>query len=266
MPTCERKILKKVDSIYEEAALADEALEFLHETTDAQLQIATAEARGHLRKDKGKEIKAGRNMGAQAREFAEKGLGSPEKLRELYRDIINNPREPIRLFDELTESFRYVNLKTAIQFMLHSLGADMKAKGPSIPRGELKRLFDETRSMQGILGVFRFFQSRMRLIQREFASYDLLLPSRIDFEILSRIFIKLLAERFLSPEKIMQTGKLMGTSEETAAQMIIYSQMRDATKQVAPKYFRNQRHKDEIFKAFVDTIDHLEDKMEEEEE
>ena len=150
--------------------------------------------------------------------------------------------------------------------MLHSLGADMKAKGPSIPRGELKRLFDETRSMQGILGVFRFFQSRMRLIQREFASYDLLLPSRIDFEILSRIFNKLLAERFLSPEKIMQTGKLMGTSEETAAQMIIYSQMRDAIKQVAPKYFRNQRHKDEIFKAFVDTIDHLEDKMEEEEE
>ena len=200
-------ILKKVDSIYKEAALADEALEFLHETTDAQLQIATAEARGHLRKDKGKEIKAGRNMGAQAREFAEKGLGSPEKLRELYRDIINNPREPIRLFDELTESFRYVNLKTAIQFMLHSLGADMKAKGPSIPRGELKRLFDETRSMQGILGVFRFFQSRMRLIQREFASYDLLLPSRIDFEILSRIFIKLLAERFLSPEKKLKILK-----------------------------------------------------------
>lgn len=260
------EILKKVDNVYKEAALADEALEFLHETTDAQLQMATAEAMEKLRKDKGKEIRAGRNMGAQAREFAEKGLGSPEKLRELYRDIITNQREPIKLFDELTEKFRYASLKMAIRFMLHSLGSDLKAKGPSIPRGELKRLFDETRSMQGILGVFRFFQSRMRLLQREFISYDLMLPSRIDFELLARIFIKLLAERFLSPDKILQTGRIMGISEEAAAQMIIFSQMRDAIKQVAPKYFRNARHRDEISKAFIDTIDALEDRMEEEEE
>lgn len=260
------EILEKVESVYKEAALADEALDFLSETSEAALQAATLEAKEKLRKDKGKEVRAGRNMGAQAREFAEKGLGSPESLRELYRDIINNPREPIKLFDELTDKFRYVNLKMAIQFMLHSLGTDMKAKGPSIPRGELKRLFDETRSMQGILGVFRFFQSRMRLIQREFASYELMLPPRLDFEIIARIFIKLLAERFLSPEKVLQTGRLMGISEEAAAQMIIFSQMRDAIKQIAPKYFRNPRHRDEIFKAFIDTIERLEDQMEEEEE
>ena len=259
-------ILKKVESVYADAALADEALDFLAETTDAQLLAATQEAKEKLNKDRGKEIRAGRNMGAQAREFAQQGLGSPTSLRDLYRDITLNPRDPLKLFDELTEKFRYPKLKSAITFMLHSLGSDLKSKGPSIQRGELKRLIDETRSMQGIMGIFRFFQSRMRLIQREFASYQLTMPSRLDFEILARVFSKIIAERFMNPEKILQTAKLMGISEEIAAQIIIYSQMRDALKQIAPKYFRDPRHRDELIKAFIDTIDKLEDQLEEEEE
>ncbi len=260
------EILQKVSTIYPDAALADEALDFLIETSDAALQLATAEAKDKLNKDKGREIRAGRNMGAQAREFAQEGLGSPTSLRDLYRDITLNPREPLKLFDELTEKFRYPKLKSAITFMLHSLGADLKSKGPSIQRAELKRLVDEARSMQGILGVFRFFQSRTRLVQREFTSYNLMMPSRLDFELLARVFVKLLAERFINPEKITQTAKLMGIAEEIAAQIIIYSQMRDALKQIAPKYFRDPRHRDELLKAFLDTLDKLEDQLEEEEE
>jgi len=76
-----------------------EALEFLLETTtDAQLLAATQEAKDKLNRDRSKEIRAGRNMGAQAREFAQQGLGSPTSLRDLYRDITLNPREPLKLF------------------------------------------------------------------------------------------------------------------------------------------------------------------------
>jgi type III secretion protein W len=260
------EVLEKVQAVYQDAALADEALDFLMETTDGQLLAATAEAKEKFNKDRGKEIRAGRNMGAQAREFAKQGLGSPTSLRDLYRDITQNPRDPLKLFDELTEKFRYPKLKSAITFMLHSLGSDLKSKGPSIQRGELKRLLDETRSMQGILGIFRFFQSRMRLIQREFNSYDLMIPSKLDFELISRIFSKILAERFMNPEKLRQTAKAMGIAEEIAAQIVIYSQMRDALKQIAPKYFRDPRHRDELLKTFIDTIDQLEDELEEEEE
>lgn len=260
------EVLAKVEAVYKDAALADEALEFLYEVTDAQLQLATMEAKEKLRKDKGKEIQAGRNMGAQAREFSKEGLGSPSSLRDLYRDITQNPRPPLKLFDELAEKFRYPTLKQAIRFMLHSLGSDLRSKGPSIARGELKRLIDETRSMQGILGVFRFFQSRMKLIQREFGSYQLLLPSKLTFEILARIFIKLLQERFLSPDKIIQTAKYLGISQEIAAQMVIFSQMRDAIRQVTPRYFKDPRQREEILKAFIDAIEKLEDEMEEEEE
>ena len=205
-------------------------------------------------------------MGAQAREFAQQDLGSPTSLRDLYRDIILNQREPLKLFDELTERFRYPKLKTAITFMLHSLGSDLKSKGPSIPRGELKRLVDETRSMQGILGVFRFFQSRMKLIQRGFTSYGLMVPTRLDFESIARVFVKILAERFMNPEKILQVAKILGLAEEPAAQIVIFNQMLDALKQIAPKYFRDLRHRDELLKVFIDAIEKLEDQLEEEEE
>jgi len=259
-------ILEKILAMYSDPALADEALDFLIETTDPDTQELLRQAKKDLNDTRSGEIKAGRNMGAQAREFAAEGLGSPTSLRDLYRDVTLNPREPLKLFDELTEKFRYPKLKSAINFMLHSLGSDLKSKGPSIDRGELKRLLDETRSLQGILGIFRFFQSRMKLILREFMSYNLTLPPRLDFEAMARIFVKILAERYINPEKIFQMAKLLGISEETAAQLIIYTQMRDALKQIAPRYFRNPQHRDELMKTFIDTLDKLEDQLEEEEE
>ncbi len=260
------EVLEKVLSFYPDASLADEALDFLIETADPEVLQALQQAKEKLHSTRGREIAAGRNMGVMAREFAKEGLGSPTSLRDMYRDITGTQREPLRLFEELTEKFPFAKLKPAIHFLLHSLGSDLKSKGPSIPRGELKRLIDETRSLQGILGVFRFFQSRMRLIQRQFTSYSLMFPTRITFEILAKLFIKLLAERYMNPERIMQTARILGISEETAAQIIIYTQMRDAIKQIAPKYYRSLQHRDELTKSFIDALDTLEDKLEEEEE
>ena len=42
--------------------------------------------------------------------------------------------------------------------------------------------------------------------------------------------------------------------------------MRDAIKQVSPRYFRNQQHHDELWKAFIDLLETLDDKLEEEED
>jgi type III secretion protein W len=260
------EVLEKVLSMYPEAALADEALDFLIETADPAVLPIVQLAKERLNATRGREIAAGRNMGAQAREFSKEGLGSATSLRSMYRDITGTPREPIKLFEELADKFPYPKLKPAITFLLHSLGSDLKSKGPSIPRPELIRLINETRSLQGILGVFRFFQSRMRLIERQFTSYSLVFPPRLTFEILAKLFIKLLAERYMNPDRIFQTARILGISEETAAQIVIYTQMRDAIKQIAPRYYRSMQHRDELTKAFIDALEKLEDQLEEEEE
>ena len=260
------EILEKLNSIYPDPALADEALDFLLETTDPDLLDQLKETKEKLNTVYGREVKAGRNMGAQAREFAKEGLGSPTSLRDLYRDITGTMRDALKLFSELSEKFPFDKMKSVITFLLHSLGNDLKAKGPSIPRGELKKLVDDIRSLQGILGVFRFFQSRMQLILRQFATHALLFPERIDYEVLAKAFIRLLQERYMSPEKIRQTAQQLGISEEILAQIIIYNQMRDAIRQIAPRYYRNQQHKEELNKSFIDLLDKLEDELEEEEE
>jgi type III secretion protein W len=256
--------LGKVLSVYPDPSLADQALDFLIETADPQTITILKVAKENLNKTFERQVKAGRNIGAQARAFSEAGLGAPTTLRDLYREITGSPREPLVLFNQLTEKFRYDKLRAVIHFLLHSLGSDLKSKGPSMPRIELKRLIDETRSLQGILGVFRFFLSRMALMHKLFSSFDLAFPGRLDFEVLSKVFIKLLAERYVNPEKILQTAKFLGIEEEVAAQIIVYTQMKDAIRQVAPKYFRDPRHREELIKSYIDTLETLEDKMEEE--
>ena len=258
------EILNKVLKVYTDHSLADEALDYLIATTESTVKTTVQAAKDLLNRTFGREVLSGRNMGVQAREFSKEGLGSPTSLRDLYREITGNPREPLQLFVELTDKFRYDKMKTVITFLLHAFGADLKAKGASIPRAELKRLLDETRSLQGILSIFRFFQSRMRLIIREFASYNLLYPQRLSFETLAKIFVKILAERFVNSEKILQFARLLGLSEEAAAQIIIFTQYRDALRQIAPRYYRNQQHQAELLKGFIEAIETLEDELEEE--
>lgn len=260
------EIIQKILETYPDPALADEALDFLIETADARMANLVREAKEQFNARYGTEVKSGRNMGAQSREFSEKGLGSPTTLREMYKDITQTPRDPLKLFDELSNRFSYEKLKTVIRFLLHSLGADLRAKGPSIPRPELKRLIDETRSLQGILGIYRFFQSRISLITRQFVSYDIIKPTRLDFELLAKQFVKFLNERFMTPDKILQSARLLGIAHETIAQLIIFTQMRDAIKQISPRYYRTPQQRDELLQAFIKALEMIEDLLEEEEE
>jgi type III secretion protein W len=255
------EIIAKVFRIYPDHALADDALDFLEKTTELK---AVKVARDRFAEEFKTAITAGKNISVEARKFSKEGLGSPTGLRDLYRDILINPREPIKLFEELTDQFRYEKLKTAINFLLHALGADLKAERASIDRVVLSRLLEETRSLQGILGVFRFFQSSMGLIQKRFASYNLVYPSRITFELLGRVFIKILAERYMNGDKVIQVFQPLGLAEEAAAKYIICTQFGRALGQVAPKYYRSKQHKDELHKSIFDAIDKIEEEMEEE--
>lgn len=258
------EIINKAFRIYSDHALADDALDFLNETTDGELNDTIKLAKDKFNQEFKREITAGRNITTQAKEFSKEGLGSPTALRDLYRDVILNQREPLKLFEEFTEKFSYDKLKIVITFLLHSLGADLNAKGPSIPHGELKRLVDETRSLQAILGVFKFFQSRMNLIHSQFVYYNLAFPPRLTFEALGRLFARILAERYMNSEKIIQVLQVLGLSKEAAAQLIICTQFRDALKQIAPRYYRTPQHRDELFKTIIDTIEEIEDEMDEE--
>lgn len=260
------EILRKVREFYADPVLADDALDFLSQTAEKTLKETIRKSKEELNRLFDREIKAGRNMSLQAREFASQGLGTPNTLRDLYRDITGNPRDANALFEELSAKYPFEKMKSVIDFMLHSLGADLKAKGPSISRAELARLFTETRNMQAILGVFRFFKSRMRLIMSSFERQGLLFPGRITFDILAKLFMRLLQERYPSADKAMQILKQLGMSEELAAKIILLVQYRDAMRQVAPKLFRDERHRQDLLMACIEALEELDEQQEKEEE
>jgi len=259
-------VLRKIREVYSDPALADEALDFLLETADADTRTTILQAKEELNKLYGQDIKAGKNMGIQARAFSAQGLGSPTGLRDLYREITRTPRDAHTLFQQLSSTFPYEKMKTVIDFLLHSLGAEMKAKGPSISRAELTSLFNETRNMQAILAVFRFFKSRMRMMTAAFDRQGMTMPTRMTFDFLAKIFMKFIQERYPSVDKALLLAQQLGLAEEVEAQIILYLQFRDAIRQVAPKLFRDERHRQDMLMCFIQTLEELDDKLEEEEE
>ncbi len=261
-------ILEKVRNTYPDQYLSDDALDFLIQTTKPgtkhyDLLVKTREQFNEVY---AREIKAGKNIAEEARLFSKEGLGTPTGLRDLYRNIVGNPREPLQLFNELMKAFDFVKLKQVIDFILHSLGADMKSKGPSISVAELQALFSSARTMQSIWGVFIYFQSRMSLIQGAFQRGELELPSRLTFQLLADQFMKLIAERYPSTDKILKLAPLLGISEEYLAQVIIFTQYRDAMRQVSPRLFKSDKHRQDFLKTLLDALSELEDLIDDEEE
>lgn len=261
-------IISKLLDAYPDQFLADEALDFMLEVTNpnSKLGLSLRRAKELLFEKYNREITAGRNINSEAQEFSKQGLGNATGLRDLYREITGNPRSALNLFEELNSLFTFEKLKVAIKFILHSLGTDLKAKGPSISRAELQRLFSEARSMQAILGVYRFFNLRMGMIEKLFAKEDLAVPKRLSFELLAKQFMKLLGERYPSPDKVLKLAVLLGISEELAAQVIIFTQYRDAIRNVSPRLFNTNKHRQDLLTTLIETISELDDLLEEDED
>lgn len=257
------EILKKLMDFYPDISLRDEALEYLLETSDGELARKLGEIKEELNSEFGREITAGRNIHIQAREAAEKNLGTPTSMRDMYRDITGNPRDATTLFEELSQKYGYKELKKVVEFLLHSMGADMNSKGPSIDRAELQRLFSEVRNMQAILGVYRFFSSRMKLIQYLFQESQMESPPELTFEALAKAFMSLAQERYPSPDKVLQKSANLGLKFNIAGKIITFSQFRDAIREVAlAKIYRTVQHRDDLYLAILEALEDLEDELE----
>lgn len=256
------EILRKLMEFYPDVSLADEALEFLLETTDGELARKIMEVKEELNQSRGREITAGRNIHIQAREASEKGLGTPTSMRDMYRDITANPRDATTLFEELSKKYAFKDLKKVTDFLLHSLGADMKSKGPSIEPGELHRLFTETRTLQAILGVYRFFRGRMNLMKTLFENSNIPMPEDLNFEKMAKEFMGLCAERYPSSDKVMQRAARLGLDKWIQAKIIALSQFRDGVREVAmAKIYKSLQHRDDLYLAILEALEDLEDEL-----
>lgn len=257
-------VLTLLEQFYPDPTTADDVLRFLLETTVGDLKKIVEEAREEHLARHSREIKAGQNIAAEVAKYTGEGLGAPKSLRDMYRDITGNPREPLSLFQELSDRFQYKELRKVLAFLFHSLGADLKSQGPSIPPGLLSRLLAEVRSLQAILGVYQFFRNRMKLINYLFKRDGIEVPKSLTFEMLSKQFVSLLQERYPTQDKVLQTASKLGIEKWLLAKIIVFSQLRDAIREVAlNQMYRSLQHRDELYNAIIELLEALEDELDE---
>ncbi len=168
-------VIEKVTAIFkDDPTLAYEAMGYLERVTEGPLLDSVKQAREIHYEQNEQSIIAGRNVDSAAKYYHKLGLGeNPTELRNLYRDIIFNPRDHNVLFAELSKQYSFEQLEQVVGFLLKGMSYDTKSKGSSIPRPELIRLMTETRNLQSILWVHNFFKSRMNLIRTLFAKEGL---------------------------------------------------------------------------------------------
>jgi type III secretion protein W len=258
------QLLELLQQFYPDPTLADDVLNFLLKTTTGSLQKLVQEAKDDHQALFGREITAGQNIAEEVQRYAASGLGVPTKLRDMYRDITGNPREPVQLFVELSDKYAYKELRKVLAFLFHSLGTDLKSQGPSIPPGLLHRLLSEVRSLQAILGVYQFFRARMKLMEFLFKREGLEIPKSLNFELISKQFVNLLQERYPTGDKIMQTAGKLGIDKWILAKIIVFSQLRDAIREIAlSQFYRNVQHRDELYNAIIEALEALEEELDE---
>lgn len=260
----QEEILKKLQGFFPDPTLADEALDYLIENTEEELNQTLKDTKENFTKQFGRQIIAGKNIREQVMAFSGQGIGTTSSLRDLYREITGNHKEPNELFNNLSTTYSFEKLKTVIQFLLHSLGSDLKNKGPSIPRGELAMLFTETRSLQSILGVYRFFQSRMRLLNQSYGQAGKSVPDSLNFEALAQAFMSLVNDRYPSSPKIIKTAQDLALERDLLAAIIIISQFRDAMRGVSPRLFKSLKDKEGLLEVIIKCLETLEDELEDE--
>ncbi len=258
------EILAQVESVFHDATLADEAMEYLERSTTGPLNTTVKAARVLLHNLRGREVVAGRNIAPAVKTYHKKGLGeSPTELRELYRDITGNPREHNTLFSELAAVYPFDELKLVVAFLLKSLGYDLKSKGPSIQQAELARLMTDMRNLQSILWVYLFFRARMKMIRSLFSKYQLPLSKSLTFEHLAKEFIKLVEERYPSVMKLLKQIEKLGLTEDDA-KTIVLTQYRDAIRGLSPRLYKSNKQRQDLLIVILEALEELEEEEEEE--
>jgi len=218
------EVLELVHLSYPDPSLANEALKFLEEVCFGELKKIVQEAHQDHEAKFGREIRAGQNIAEEVAKYAAQGVGVPTQLRDLYRDLISEQKEPVVVFMDFADRFKdYKQLRKVLAFLFHSLGAELKpdielkAQRPSIEPAKLHALLTEIKSLQAVLGVYKFFQGRAKLISFLFDQEGLKKPPQLTFEALAKQFVVLLQERYPSEEKVLAVTGRLGLMEAAPA-------------------------------------------------
>lgn len=138
---------------------------------------------------------------------------SVAEVSTMYSDLKSKTWEAQTLFVEI-QKMSYKQQIAYLTTMESMIGKELK-EGPSIEHAKLHDLFSQVRVLQAIFFVYRICQNQMNFLQSKFAADGLPFPPGLTHETLARELMKLIAERYPSPEKVDQLCKNLGITADT---------------------------------------------------
>lgn len=262
-------IINKLQAVYPYAIIVDQALDMLIEKNQGgSLHEQLLLAKEEIEVNYTREISTHRNISdinkKESEKLRETGLSWTESEMELkYLDYTNNPRETLAYFDELFSKYSPKQFMAINRWMLHALGADTKAEGPSMEPAKLHANISQTRKVQAIMGVFLVCEKRLPYIISQFEKYDLGMPPHLNSVTLAKELISLVSERYPSPEKVEQLAIKFGIEANIVGKIIVFSVYRDVIREISPhKLFRSHEHFRELHDAIIKNLERLESELE----
>ncbi|MCB1108463.1 MAG: hypothetical protein KDK44_02300, partial [Chlamydiia bacterium] len=107
---------------------------------------------------------------------------------------------------------------------------------------------------------------RGRIIRQQYEQNALPLNNHLHFETLSKLLVTLLKERYPSVDKILRLAGSLGITDDIMAQIIIFTQYRDAMRGIAPRLFKSEKHRQDMLMTTIEALAELEDALEEEDD
>jgi hypothetical protein len=195
------------------------------------------------------------------------GGGDLNQLLEHF--ILNSKMEATAIAKIIQDAFGD-NQDKIYAFLLKKCGAEIKKCGVEINKlRELKDHHDEDAFMKNAMPLLRKLQA-IKWVSSYFKIRNKPKPEiagqkpavQFNPQEMAKQFLSLVSERFLSPEKVIQTAAKLGavTLED---QIVLISQERDAVRQVSMNHiFRSPQHRDEMFSTILEALSDLEDLLE----
>jgi type III secretion protein W len=230
------------------------------DSDNKELEKALGDAIDQLTLEHGPKIRAGLNVSVTAQTFADPQLGDIQQLRDFYRETVIG-------FDNLADTYASVidkygeqDFPKALAFLLKAAGDDFAAKGPSLPKLELKTIIDDMYRLEVLTGLQEDSQT---LVTKLHARTTSLRPNYSGHQLM-RSVLKLKEERWLRADQISALGHEMGLNDDEIDSVIYFlREFKDLVRRVPLKAYQNPGNREKLLDAVQEALD---DAIEREEE
>ena len=264
-----RQIRERLRQTFREPAHQYVALEALVEALKQDNahpeQLRTAEAAlAGLLAEHGDEIRAGINVSEAALEAARSGLGSPQDLRDSYRDAVLDYGGLPQTLAALREKYPPEKLPEAIHFMLKALGNDLAASGSSIDKARLNAILEDMYRLKLMAGMIERSNTLMQRTLPPGSAGDQRQLARRGADLLGEV-LALQENKWINPEQIAPLPAKMGI-RDTARQINFLNGFKELVRSMPEKAFADGEQAERMKDAVQLCLDEAIDREEEEQE